>query len=155
MPQSKHRRKAGGKSVKHPGRGKPPREPPPSAEMVVWDKFSSAYNRPFHRQWSDNPGGAGEMLDIVSAAVMDMRAVAFRTADKSEIFTEFLEPFEKEEGTSVTRTPEQAEAALAFLVEQDMVVVEDERIAIHPRFADVLNLPLAQVDANAGQVSVV
>ncbi len=42
----------------------------------------------------------------------------------------------------------------AFLVEQDMVV-DDQLIAIHPRFADVLNLPLAQVDANAGQVSVV
>ena len=43
----------------------------------------------------------------------------------------------------------------AFLVEQDMVVVEDERIAIHPRFADVLTPLLAQADANAGQISVV
>ncbi len=40
----------------------------------------------------------------------------------------------------------------AFLVEQDMVVVEDERIAIHPPFADVLTPLLAQADANAGQV---
>jgi hypothetical protein len=36
---------------------------------------------------------------------------------------------------------------LAFLVEQAMVVVEDERIAIHPRFADVLNPSVAQADA--------
>jgi hypothetical protein len=43
----------------------------------------------------------------------------------------------------------------AFLVEQDMVVVEDERIAIHPRFVDMPNPPLAQVDANAAPVSVV
>ncbi len=43
----------------------------------------------------------------------------------------------------------------AFLVEQDMVVVEDELIAIHPRFADMLNPLLAQADANGGQVSVV
>jgi hypothetical protein len=121
---------------------------------VVWDRFSSAYNRSFHRQWPDNPGGIGEVVDIVSAAVLDMRAVAFRTADKSEIFTEFLEqPFEEEDGTSVTRTPKQAEAALAFLVEQAMVVVKDELISIHPRFADVLNPPSAQADANESPVS--
>jgi hypothetical protein len=135
MPTSKHRRKAGGKSIKHPGRGKLPRERPPSPDMVVWGRFSSAYNRPFHRQWPDNPGGVGEMVDIVSAAVLDMRAVAFRAVDKSETFTEFLEPLEDEDGTSVTRTPEQAEAALAFLVEQAMVVVVGELISIHPRFS--------------------
>ncbi len=54
--------------------------------------------------------------------------------------------FEEEDGTSVTRSPAQA-----FLVEQAMVVVEDERISIHPRFADVLNPPVAQVDADVGR----
>jgi hypothetical protein len=50
----------------------------------------------------------------------------------------------------------QAAAALAFLVEQHMVVVENKlRVAIHPRFADVLNPPLARVDANESQVSAV
>jgi hypothetical protein len=36
---------------------------------------------------------------------------------------------------------------LAFLVEQAMVVLEDELTSIHPRFANVLNPPLAQADA--------
>jgi hypothetical protein len=36
-----------------------------------------------------------------------------------------------------------------------MVVVEDELIAIHPHFVDVLAPLLAQADANAGRVSVV
>ena len=146
MPQSKHRRKAGGKSVKHPGRGKPPREWPLSPAMLAWRTFSDAYCRPFHQQW---PGhSAGELLDIVSDPLFDPDTRTFHTANKAEIFTEFLEPFEEEDGTSVTRTPAQAEVALAFLVEQAMVVVEDELIAIHPRFADVLNPPLAQADAN-------
>ena len=118
MPPSKHRRKAGGKSVKHPGRGKPPREWPPSAAMLAWRTFSDAYCRPFHQQWPGHP--AGELLDIVSAGLFDADTRTFYTADKAEIFAEFLEPFEEEDGTSVTRTPEQAEAALAFLVEQAM-----------------------------------
>ena len=153
MPQSKHRRKAGGRSVKHPGRGKPPRELPPSPAMPAWRTFSNAYCRPFHQQWPDHP--AGELLDIVSADLFDPDTRTFHTANKTEVFTEFLEPFEEEDGTSITRTPAQAEAALAFLVEQAMVVVEDERIAIHPRFADVLIPPLAQADANASLVSIV
>jgi hypothetical protein len=151
MPQSKHRRKAGGKSVKHPGRGKPSRELPPSPAMLAWRTFSNAYCRPFHRQWPGHP--AGELLDIVSAGLFDADTRTFHTVNKVGIFTAFLQPFEEEDGTSVTRTPAQAEAALAFLVEQNMVVVEDEMIAIHPRFADVLNPPVAQVDANESQVS--
>ena len=113
--------------------------------MVAWRTFFNAYCRPFHQQWPDHP--AGELLDIVSADLFDPDTRTFHTANKTEIFTEFLELFEKEDGTFVTRTPAQAEAALAFLVEQDMVVVEDERIAIHPHFADVLNPPVVQADA--------
>jgi hypothetical protein len=153
MPTSKHRRKAGGKTVKHPGRGKPPREWSPSPAMLAWRTFSNVYCRPFHQQWPGHP--AGELLDIVSAGLFDADTRTFHTANKVEMFIKFLEPFEEQDETLVSRTPEQAEAALAFLVEQNMVVVEDELIAIHPRFADVLNPPLAQVDANAGEVSAV
>ena len=103
MPQSKHRRKAGGKSVKHPGRGKASRELPPSPAMLAWRTFSNAYCRPFHRQWPGHP--AGELLDIVSAGLFDADMRIFHTVNKVEIFTAFLQPFEEEDGTSVTRTP--------------------------------------------------
>ena len=39
MPRSKHRRKPGGKAVRHPGRGTP-REPALSQEDVLWHRFA-------------------------------------------------------------------------------------------------------------------
>lgn len=112
MPTSKHRRKAGGKSVKHPGRGKPPREWPPSPAMLAWRTFSDAYCRPFHQQWPGHP--ACELLDIVSAGLFDADTRTLHTANKAEMFLTFLQPLEDEDGSPVIRTPEQAEAALAL-----------------------------------------
>ena len=51
------------------------------------------------------------------------------------------------------RTLAQADADLAFLVKQHMVVVADEMVSIHPRLADVLTPLLAQADANESQFS--
>jgi hypothetical protein len=53
MPRSKHRRKPGGKAVRHPGRGTP-REPALSPEDVLWQRFTDAYTRPFHEKYEDS-----------------------------------------------------------------------------------------------------
>ena len=47
-----------------------------------------------------------------------------------------MEPLEEEDGSPVAFTLDEATAALAFLVEQDMVVVDGDQVLIPPRFVD-------------------
>jgi len=88
MPTSKHRRKAGGKSLRHPGRGKLPRERPLSPAMLAWRTFSNAYCRLLHQQWPDDP--AGDLLDIVSDVLFGPDMRTFHTANKAEMFLAFM-----------------------------------------------------------------
>jgi hypothetical protein len=52
------------------------------------------------------------------------------------------------------RSRDRAEAALAFLAEQDMVVVDGDKVSIPPRFADEFVHPPAQLRASEDQISV-
>jgi hypothetical protein len=149
MPRSKHRRKPGGKSVKRPGRNKPVRVTPMAARDHAYAKFRAVYHRPFMEQWPDQDA-ADEMLDIVSDAILDLDTLRFRAVDKTLVLPTFVESYEAEDGSLVTRTSEDAEAALSFLVEQSMVVVDGDMISIHPRFAGLFADPPVPPDAGGG-----
>ena len=134
MPKSKHRRKPGGKNVKRPGRNKPAWVTSTTARDRAYVGFRAVYHRPFLEQWPDQDT-ADEMLEIVSDAILDLDTLRFRAVDKAAVLPTFVEPHEAEDGSLVTRTSEDADAALSFLVEQSMVVVDGDVISIHPRFA--------------------
>ncbi len=115
MPASKHRRRPGGKSVAHPGRGKPPRE-----EVPV-DRQQRAIAERFYRQFGhEHP--AGFMLDLALGILADSPR-----ASRAAITAEFLE----EESTA-----QQADEAWAFLVAQEIVTIDGDTVTLHPRFAE-------------------
>jgi hypothetical protein len=107
MPKSKHRRKAGGKSVQHPGRRRCTLDASTlmSCSMPVWD------------------------------ATFDPHTPAFHTASKAELFQTFVSRIETKDGNRIGRTLDEAEAALRYLVEKEMVVVDGAAVSTHPRFA--------------------
>jgi hypothetical protein len=151
MPRSKHWRKPGGKSVKHPGRGKPGFELPMTASEAALPKFTDAFCRPFHQQWRERDERVSYMLDLVAEAIFDPDSVTFLTFNENAVLPTFLAPFEEEDGSSVTWTLEDADAALSVLARQEMVVIDGDLISIHPRFAGVMDDPLTQADANGSQ----
>jgi hypothetical protein len=155
MPRSKHRRKPGGKSVRRPGRGKPEQVSPMAAGDRALVRIGEVFSGPFHRQWRDGARGAGFMLDLVSDAIFDLDPPTIGTASQAKIFATYLEPFEDDEASTDDLTPEGAEAALRFLVEQRMVEVDGDTISIHPRFTDMFADPSAVSDANADPVPTV
>ncbi len=61
------------------------------------------------------------------------------TPGKDALFAEFIEPYEREDGVGIVRTPEEAETALRYLVKLDLVVVDGDTVSFHPRFADLLD----------------
>jgi len=147
--------------VKRPGSNRPERRSPITASEAAWIKsseeawrrFSDEYRGPFHKAWPDGVRGAGLMLDVVSDALFDPDTLTFPAVNKAEIFSTYLEPLEGEDESLGDLTPEGADAALRFLVDQNMVVVEGDMISIHPRFADVLTSSPAPPDAIDGPVS--
>jgi hypothetical protein len=64
----------------------------------------------------------------------------------------FVEPYEAEDGSLITRTIEDASAALSFPVEQSMVVVDGDMISIHPRFAGLFAEPPVSADVYESQI---
>ncbi len=131
MPRSKHRRKPGGKAVRHPGRGTP-REPALSLEDVLWHRFTEGYTRPFHEKYGDSAaGGAGYMLDLIEEGVfVATGGGSLKPVSKAAVFREFVASLDPEDGIPAR----DAEAALAFLVEQGMVEVADDEITVPASF---------------------
>jgi hypothetical protein len=130
MPKSKHRRKAGGKSIAHPGRGRPFKSFE-SPEARAFAQFIGGYTRPFLQQFP-NEEDANYMLDLISDAAFTFYngTTAFRPVTKADMFREFIEPVRGEP----PNTLEMAETALTFLVEQAMVEVADDQIIVPTRF---------------------
>ena len=139
MPRSKHRRKQGGSSVRHPGRNKPSRPPPKGAAEIRWEHYRDAIAAPFFRQSHPECDYAGELLDLIADAVYDSYTPQFRPTGKDALFAEFVEPYEREDGVEIVRTLEEAETALRYLVKLDLVVVDGGMVSFHPRFADLLD----------------
>jgi hypothetical protein len=145
MPRSKHRHKKGGKAIRHPGRVREAAMPAMTPEELARRRFSELYTAPFFRQFGhDDPRRAGLMLDIIAeaafniiaAAAFNMSGPALALADmlvpvsRQAAFEEFMALVEEEGKPPL----EMAEAALGCLVEQRMVLVDDDRITVHPRF---------------------
>ena len=135
MPRSKHRRKPGGKAVPHPGRGKQPRTYP-VPEIVLWRRFRDGYSQPF--QDDSAPPGAGYLLDLIAdAAFVTTGSGSLRPVSKAAVFREFMWPLDPEDFPDDEPFPpkhETREAALAFLVEQEMVEVTGDTITVPARF---------------------
>jgi len=137
MPVSKHRRKKGGKSVRHPGRLAPPR-----ATSDGYRRFLREYIEPFERKWPDH--AAVRMLDLVCdvALILESRDLqmaihGFQPASKRTLLEQFVarDEVEIDDGVvQIVRTHDDAEAALNFLVEEEMIVVAGDLVSIHPRF---------------------
>jgi hypothetical protein len=131
MPRSKHRRKPGGKAVRHPGRGTP-REPSLSPEDVLWHRFTDGYTRPFHENYGDSAaGGAGYMLDLIEEGVFVATGGGrLKPVSKAAVFREFMVPPDLEDEMPAR----DAEVALAFLVDQGLVAVAGDEITVPARF---------------------
>src|SRR6195952_3054885 len=83
MPRSKHRRKKGGKAIKRPGHGKPPREMPLPADTIAFMRFGEIYRVPFHAAWPDHQ--AGYMVDLVSDAGFDFVTRTFHPIPRDKL----------------------------------------------------------------------
>jgi hypothetical protein len=98
MPRSKHRRKPGGKAVKHPGRVRGTLLRMPSemkAEIDLWQRFDAGYTAPFHASFPDHPLDAGYMLDLISeAAFVSDGSGALQPASRADVFRQFTRPLE-------------------------------------------------------------
>jgi hypothetical protein len=114
--------------VAHPGRGKT-RELPLSPEDVLWRRFVDGYTRPFHEKYGDSAAGsAGDMLDLIEeGAFVATGSGRLQPVSKAAVFREFMAPLDLDEDDVPARD---AEAALAFLVEQGMVEVAGDTIAV-------------------------
>jgi hypothetical protein len=136
MPVSKHRHKPGGKAIKHPGRGKQPKPPPPSPEEEAELAFDDAYTIPFHKKFPEPPHHAGYLLDLISAAAFAFSggAPVLSSVSKATMFEQFAEPVGDPDVDDGPPTLADADAALAFLVEQEMVKVDGDQITVPARF---------------------
>src|SRR4051794_5220412 len=97
MPTSKHRRKSGGKSIKHPGRNQPPREVLSPIDRA-WRRFAYPYLREFRNRFSEEEG-ADLMLEIIIGAAFNHKTGAIGTISKEAVFREFME---QEDGPAET-----------------------------------------------------
>lgn len=152
MPRSKHRRKPGGKSLKRPGQSRQMRQQPLTAWEVALERFYAAYKQPFYEQWPDTQEAVFLMLDLVADTIFDPNTLAFSAVNIDPIFEDFVGPYMGEDGSTIVLTIEDAAAALGSLVEREMVALDGNLISIHPRFANMLADPPAQIGAGASSV---
>ena len=129
MPVSKHRRKRGGKSVRHPGRGKVPTTPPLPPGLQAWRKFHDGYIVPFLAALEGNTV-AHEVVDLIADRAWQYNA-PLQAVSKAEVLRELAQPIDE---LCPGRTAEEVERALAFLVEQGLVEAEGDQITIPARF---------------------
>jgi hypothetical protein len=129
MPVSKHRRKPGGKSMRHPGRRKTPAIPPWLPETQAWQRFRAGYIAPFFAASEGHPE-AHDVLDIIAEHAWQYNAPP-QVVSKAEVLRKMAEPIAD---LYPGRTAEETERALAFLVEQGMVDVEGDQITVPARF---------------------
>ena len=140
MPVSKHRRKRGRKSVRHPGRARAP-----AARLDYGSgahkAFAERYTVPFFAAHGADHFAA-EMLDIISdeAFVLADDAPTLEPVSKAAVFRKFLEPVPVDDDSPPKQpAPGLAEAALSFLSEQGLVEVDGDRIIVPAHFLNASN----------------
>ena len=136
--------KPGGKAVKHPGRVSGTLLRMPSemeAEIDLWQRFEAGYTAPLHESLPDDPLNAGYMLDLISdAAFVPVGDGSLQPVSRADVFRQFTRPLDNDpslwEGKPPPKheSPESAEAAMTFLVEQGMVVVTGDEITVPTHF---------------------
>ncbi|HME28066.1 MAG TPA: hypothetical protein VKI44_43220 [Acetobacteraceae bacterium] len=111
------------------------------AEIDLWQRFEAGYTAPFHESFPDDPLDAGYMLELISdAAFVPVGNGTLQPVSRADVFRQFTRPLDDDpslwEGDPPPKheAPESADAALAFLVEQGMVVVADDEITVPARF---------------------
>ena len=132
MPVSKHRRKRGGKSVRHPGRGKVPTIPPLPPDLQAWRKFRDGYIAPFRAALEGNMV-AHEIVDLIADRAWQYNA-PLQAVSKAEVLRELAQTIDE---LCPGWPAEEVERALAILVEQRMVEVEGDQITVPARFQQV------------------
>lgn len=143
MPRSKHRRKPGGKAIRNPGRARAAASP--NAE-TAFGRFNRKLRPAFHEAFPGEEARAHDvefLMDGVLDATFDGTGLTARPASKAALFAHLVGPAgaaELDDGME-PYTAEMAEAGLALLVERQVVVVEGDRIALHPRLADTKGTP--------------
>jgi hypothetical protein len=146
MPVSKHRRKPGGRSAKHPGQAhasRTRRQQADSALLRVAMTPSAFHSKVYEIFQTDDPHAVLYMADLVEGWHDGPVPLAPIVVAKDELFAAFVKPIGPlgpiasqlfEDEPERVRTIEDAEAALALLVEHELVVLNDGRVAMHPRF---------------------
>jgi hypothetical protein len=109
--------------------------PPVTAFDRILGRYFDAYLGPFHQQAHPECDYAVELLDLVSDATFDPATPTFRSASKTELLQTFISRIETKDGREISRTLEEAEAALRYLTEKEMIVVDGDVVSTHPRFA--------------------
>jgi hypothetical protein len=139
MPVSKHRRKPGGRNVGHSGGSKAPPMPPlpPDLDVLLkpcfaYFKFSDTYKVSFFKA-TKGQEDAHYALDIIVDKAWRYQA-PMRPVSKAEVFRQMAEPIDDD---YPGQTAEEAERALAFLVEHGMVEIDGDQITIPARFQQV------------------
>ena len=161
MPTSKHRRRPGGKSVKHPGRSKTPRIELPAVE--TWSPKPGWATDP--ARWTTDervsfePDRRSEFIENVTddieavlgrshptaamARLVRIRLINEQPVTRSQATEAFLAgwisepiPQDDDEGErGPPRSQQEADEAWSWLVERQIVVIgDDDLIRLHPRF---------------------
>src|ERR1700760_2088968 len=125
MPVSKHRRKPGGKSVRHSGRGKAPARPLLPPDVEAWRKFREGYAAPFFAA-TEGQDDAHDALDIITEHAWQYKDPP-KAVSKATVLCEMAEPIDD---YHPGRTAEETERALALLVEHGMIEVDGDQITI-------------------------
>jgi hypothetical protein len=103
--------------------------------MALWRRFASRYQWPFHQQHQDGaPGNVGYMLDLIADTAFDAYNRSLRPVSKEELFREFMLPADLPDDQDNPLPARDADAALAFLVEQGLVEVAGDTITVPARF---------------------
>ena len=130
MPISKHRRKSGGKSVRHPGRGGRR-----GYGDGPWERFAHAYTAPFFaRHGMDSP--LSYLLETIAGEAFDSNdGGTLRPVSKADVFCQFMSPSIAEDGSELPGPDaEAAEAALRFLQAEGLVEVAGGELRVPARF---------------------
>jgi hypothetical protein len=124
MPFSKHRRKPGGKSVRHPGRGREGKPAPEPPEWALYRQFADGYSNPFATKHE----ALIDMLDTIADLAFEPVNGGLQPVSKADVFSMFVDPDEP------GHEAEDAEAAVKLLVEEGMVEVDGDEIRVPARF---------------------
>jgi hypothetical protein len=110
----------------------------PAPEQIARTRFYALYRDPFGEEWGNRaPHWAGELLHIIAYDAFNAETLTLQPVSKAAAIVDYID-----EEPDV-RNVEMAEAALAFLVEQGMVLVDGGQLTVPARFWPETDIPTA------------